>query len=113
MNGNIYGSFLGDAVKNGSVPEALLDDKLVRCGLSCSTLFPLSGLTHTLYSILTPYFALNQASLPSIDFNRYAASKDSASVARKIAEESITLLKNSNETGRGLPLNKPQDLIRT
>ncbi|BGP29001.1 hypothetical protein JCM10296v2_000737 [Rhodotorula toruloides] len=91
VKGNIYGSFLGEAAKNGSVPEALLDDKIVR--------------------LLTPYFALDQGSLPSIDFNRYVASKDSASVARKIAEESITLLENSNKPGRGLPLKNLQDLI--
>lgn len=74
---------------------------------------PLQQLTLVLHSMLTPYFALKQSSLPAIDFNRYVANKDSASVARKIAEESITLLKNSNQTGRGLPLKNLQDLIRT
>jgi hypothetical protein len=64
--------------------------------------------------MLTPYFALKQDTLPDIDFTRYVAGKDGAAVTKKIAETSITLLKNtrSSNNTRGLPLNKPKDLIR-
>lgn len=62
--------------------------------------------------MLTPYFALDQGSLPPVDYGRYLATKSSADVARKVAEESITLLKNTKKAGLGLPLCKPRDLIR-
>ncbi|GAA5825496.1 hypothetical protein JCM3770_004519 [Rhodotorula araucariae] len=91
--GNLFGDKLGAYIKNGSVPAEIVDDKLIR--------------------MLTPYYALNQSSLPSIDFNRWVANSRSADIARKLSVESITLLKNirsANDT-RGLPLNKPRDLL--
>lgn len=63
--------------------------------------------------MLTPYYALDQSSLPDVDYNRYVANAWSTEVARKVAEESMTLLKNvrsANDT-RGLPLHKPRDLL--
>ncbi|BGP44923.1 hypothetical protein JCM10450v2_000738 [Rhodotorula kratochvilovae] len=90
---NLFGDQLGAFIKNGSIPAEIVDDKLIR--------------------MLTPYYALNQSSFPSIDFNRWVANTQSADVARKLSEESLTLLKNvrsANDT-RGLPLNKPRDLL--
>jgi len=64
-------------------------------------------------SILTPYFALDQASLPKTDFARYVGNDYSTETARKVAEGAITLLKNvrSDNNGLGLPLVKPHDLL--
>jgi hypothetical protein len=64
--------------------------------------------------MLTPYFALKQDTLPAVDFTRFVAGEDGAAVTKKIAETSITLLKNtrSSKNARGLPLNKPRDLLR-
>jgi len=65
------------------------------------------------YSILTPYFALDQASLPKTDFARYVGNDYSTETARKVTEGAITLLKNvrSGNNSHGLPLNKPRDLL--
>ncbi|GAA5973727.1 hypothetical protein JCM11641_005103 [Rhodosporidiobolus odoratus] len=90
---NTWGDNLGDLVRNGSLPKSIYDDKLVR--------------------IFTPYFALDQAKLPEIDFDRYVASAAHAKVVRDTAEGSLTLLKNarSSDDARGLPLQNPKDLI--
>ncbi|BGP04927.1 hypothetical protein JCM10049v2_000729 [Rhodotorula toruloides] len=88
---NLFGAKLAPAIQNGSVPEALLDDKIIR--------------------MLVPYFALNQSSLPAVDYDRYVASQETADTARKVAEEGITLLKNNRTSNLGLPLCKPKDLI--
>ncbi|GAA5973751.1 hypothetical protein JCM11641_005117 [Rhodosporidiobolus odoratus] len=90
---NIWGAKLGELINNGTLPDNIIDDKLVR--------------------ILTPYFALDQSSLPDIDFDRFVASEDHKQVVRDVAEGSLTLLKNvrSENSTRGLPLNKPKDLI--
>lgn len=62
--------------------------------------------------MLVPYFALNQQSLPPVDYDRYVATQQAADTARKVAENAITLLKNNKDSNRGLPLCKPKDLIR-
>lgn len=92
-SGNLFGDKLAAFIKNGSIPEGVLDDKILRW--------------------LTPYYALDQASLPELDFDRYVSTNESTSVARKLSEESMTLLKNVRSTNdtRGLPLNKPRDLL--
>lgn len=89
---NLWGERLAPFVQNGSVPEAVLDDKLVR--------------------ILTPFYALDQESLPEVDYDRWVANKTSAIVAREVTEGAITLLKNSNETGLGLPIKGVTDVAR-
>ncbi|GAA6027439.1 hypothetical protein JCM8097_007864 [Rhodosporidiobolus ruineniae] len=90
---NLWGDLLAAEVANGTLSAAIADDKIVR--------------------FLTPYFALNQSSLPVPDYSRYVARKESADLVRKVAEESLTLLKNvrsSNDT-RGLPLKNSRDLL--
>ncbi|GAA5831313.1 hypothetical protein JCM11251_007831 [Rhodosporidiobolus azoricus] len=92
MPRSLFGAQLAAFVENGTVPETIFDDKILR--------------------ILTPYFALDQASLPEVDFTRYLASKSADKVIRDIAEGSLTLLKNvrSKENKHGLPLNKPREI---
>ncbi|GAA5980274.1 hypothetical protein JCM10908_001595 [Rhodotorula pacifica] len=87
---NLFGAALGAAIANGSVPEAILDDKLTR--------------------ILTPYFALGQSSLPKVDYDRWVANKTSTIVAREVTEGAISLLKNTNVTNLGLPLKNVRDV---
>jgi beta-glucosidase len=91
QSNSLFGDALAPFIANGTASEALLDDKITR--------------------ILTPYFALDQASLPSVDIDRYVAAKSTRALIREIAEGSITLLKNTDESTRGLPLNKPKDLL--
>ncbi|BGP48137.1 hypothetical protein JCM10450v2_004009 [Rhodotorula kratochvilovae] len=91
--GHLFGDALAGYVENGTIPIEIVDDKIVR--------------------ILTPYFALDQASLPKTDFNRYVGNDYSTETARKVAEGAITLLKNTRSAtnSHGLPLNKPRDLL--
>lgn len=92
-SGNKFGDSLAALISNNTVPEGVLDDKILRW--------------------LTGYYALDQGSLPSIDFDRWVSNNESTSVALKLSQESITLLKNvrsTNET-RGLPFNQPRDLL--
>lgn len=74
------------------MPQALLDDKIIR--------------------ILTPFLALDQASLPEIDFDRWVANTTSERVAREVTEGAITLLKNTNDASRGLPMKGVRDIAR-
>ncbi|GAA5917833.1 hypothetical protein JCM6882_000835 [Rhodosporidiobolus microsporus] len=92
MPSTLFGARLAAFVQNGTVPDSIFDDKIIRT--------------------LTPYFALDQAKLPEVDFTRYVASQAANEVIRDIAEGSLTLLKNvrSEDNKRGLPLNKPRDL---
>ncbi|GAA5980421.1 hypothetical protein JCM10908_001649 [Rhodotorula pacifica] len=87
---NLFGNALAEVIRNNTVPEAMLDDKLIR--------------------ILTPWYALDQVELPDVDFERYVANQTSKDVTRKTLESAITLLKNSNATDKGLPINKPHDI---
>jgi beta-glucosidase len=90
----LFGEVLEPYIANGTVPEALLNDKITR--------------------ILTSYFALDQGSLPPVDYRRFVVQKAAPDVNRKTAEAGFTLLKNfrSEKNARGLPLDKPKDLIR-
>jgi hypothetical protein len=63
-----------------------------------------------LSSILTTWYALDQVELPDVEFERYVADQTSKNVARKTLESAITLLKNSNDTDKGLPIGKPHDI---
>ena len=65
-----------------------------------------------LSSILTTWYALDQVELPDVDFERYVADQTSKNVARKTLESAITLLKNSNDTDKGLPIGKLHDIAR-
>ncbi|BGP00866.1 beta-glucosidase, glycoside hydrolase family 3 protein [Rhodotorula toruloides] len=90
---NIFGGALGAAIKNGTLPKDIIDDKIVR--------------------MLTPYFALDQKKLPAVNIQRKILNKKSTQVVLDIAEESITLLKNARtkKDKRGLPLEKPSDIL--
>ncbi|GAA5896971.1 hypothetical protein JCM6882_007319 [Rhodosporidiobolus microsporus] len=92
-NRDLFGTKLGDLIKNGTVEESVLDDKVLR--------------------LLTPYFALNQQDLPDVDYSRWVVSKNATKTVLDVATSSLTLLKNvrSENNTRGLPLNKPRDLI--
>lgn len=61
---------------------------------------------------MTQYFALDQSSLPNIDYDRWVANKTSTIVVREVAEGAITLLKNSNVSGLGLPVQNVRDVAR-
>ncbi|GJN89738.1 hypothetical protein Rhopal_002727-T1 [Rhodotorula paludigena] len=90
---NLFGDLLAELVANGTVPEDIADDKIIR--------------------MLTPYFALDQASIPELDAERYVASKKVATVVREVAEGAMTLLKNVRSTSneRGLPLQDTKRLL--
>ncbi|GAA5850987.1 hypothetical protein JCM8547_009149 [Rhodosporidiobolus lusitaniae] len=90
----LWGDLLTGYIENGTVPETVLDDKIVRW--------------------LTPYFALDQQNIGSPDFNQYVSSKKHRKIVRDIAEDSLTLLKNIRSEGKkqGLPLRDDlKDLI--
>ncbi|GAA5850833.1 hypothetical protein JCM8547_009100 [Rhodosporidiobolus lusitaniae] len=90
----LWGDLLTPLLENGTVPETLLDDKIVRW--------------------LTSYFALDLHNIGSPDFNRFIATEEHAKVVRNIAESSVTLLKNVRSDGKeqGLPLREGlMDLI--
>lgn len=89
---NLFGEALAQEVQNGTVSEAMLDDKLIRQ--------------------LTTWFALDQAKLPEVDFERYVSDKKSKNVVRKVLESAITLLANSDEAGKGLPIGNVHDIAR-
>ncbi|GAA6027447.1 hypothetical protein JCM8097_007868 [Rhodosporidiobolus ruineniae] len=90
---SLWGADIAANIANGTLPTDLLDDKLVR--------------------FLTPYFALDQASLPVPDYSKYVTDDDASALVRKVAEDSFTLLKNvrSSNDSRGLPLKNPHDLL--
>ncbi|GAA6061711.1 hypothetical protein JCM10212_004943 [Sporobolomyces blumeae] len=76
------------AIQNGSLPNDILDDKIVR--------------------VLTPYFALNQSSLPEVDFSRSVVCDEHSELIRNISAHSITLLKNNQTLNStfGLPIRE-------
>lgn len=97
MFGDFYGDSLVALVQNGSVPEARLDDMVLR--------------------ILAPAFELQNESYPKTSFdvrdltlptNNVRANHHE--IIHQIGAESITLVKNNNADGRGLPLNSPDEL---
>jgi beta-glucosidase len=93
---NLWGNLLREPIANGSLPADIMDDKIAR--------------------ILTPYFALNQASLPEVNYKRSVVNKTHDEVIRKISSSSITLLKNnrtSSSSSAGLPFldSNPRSLI--
>ncbi|BGP29379.1 hypothetical protein JCM10296v2_001118 [Rhodotorula toruloides] len=90
---NNLGAALCAAIKNGTLPKDIIDDKIVR--------------------MLTPYFALDQKKLPAVDIQRKILNKKSTQVVLDIADESITLLKNARtkKDKCGLPLEKPTDIL--
>ncbi|GAA5871175.1 hypothetical protein JCM16303_001715 [Sporobolomyces ruberrimus] len=89
---NLWGELLRDPIANGTLPKDILDDKILR--------------------ILTPYFALNQASLPETDYSQSVISKDHNKVIREISNSAITLLKNNHtSSSAGLPFKDPRSII--
>jgi beta-glucosidase len=89
---NLWGELLRDPIANGTLPKDILDDKILR--------------------ILTPYFALDQASLPETDYSRSVISKDHNKVIREISNSAITLLKNDHtSSSAGLPIKDPRSII--
>jgi len=92
--GNFYGEELAALVSNGTVPEERLDDMVLR--------------------ILTPAFEyqdLDKWPQPTFDVRDMTLPTnnvrgDHYKIIQKIAEESITMLKNDRSNGGGLPLKK-------
>ncbi|GAA6009922.1 hypothetical protein JCM11491_000867 [Sporobolomyces phaffii] len=83
---NLWGNLLREPIANGTLPKDIMDDKIAR--------------------VLTPYFALKQSALPSVDYTRSVINKTHSSVIRKISASSITLLKNNRTASAptaGLP----------
>ncbi|GAA5989277.1 hypothetical protein JCM5350_005057 [Sporobolomyces pararoseus] len=66
---------ISSSIENGALPKDILDDKIVR--------------------VLTPYFALNQSSLPEVDFSRSVLSEYHNQLIRNVSANAITLLKNN------------------
>ncbi|KAJ6547711.1 putative beta-glucosidase [Mycena capillaripes] len=95
----VFGNFFGDElvalVKNASVPEARLDDMVLR---TLSPIFQHQDLdTYPL-----PAFDVRDLTIPTNNVRR-----DHYKVIRDIGEEALTLVKNSRKSGGGLPLPKP------
>ncbi|KAJ5682768.1 beta-glucosidase D [Penicillium macrosclerotiorum] len=88
-------STLSAGLANGSLTVDRLDDMAVR-------------------SVLPYYFVhLDKETLPTVSTD-YTAYRDvrgnHSSLIRKVGGEAISLLKNNNKNGRGLPLNKPRSI---
>ncbi|EST04620.1 Fibronectin type III [Kalmanozyma brasiliensis GHG001] len=97
MFGDFYGEALIAAVNNGSVPETRLDDMVLR--------------------ILTPAFELQDDSYPQPSFDvrdltlpTNNVRGDHHKIIHEIGAESITLVKNNDSNGRGLPLKSLESL---
>lgn len=95
--GNFFGDSLLKLVQNGSVPEQRLDDMVLR--------------------ILAPAFELQDDSYPKPSFDVRDINKptnnvrgDHHKIIHQIGAESITLVKNNNRDGRGLPLKSLEEL---
>ncbi len=95
--GNFYGENLVKLVKNGSVPEERLDDMVLR------TLAPAMELQDESYP--QPSFDVRDLSLPTNNVRG-----NHHEIIHQIGAESITLVKNNNSDGRGLPLKSLEDL---
>ncbi|SJX64288.1 probable beta-glucosidase [Sporisorium reilianum f. sp. reilianum] len=95
--GDFYGKSLVALVQNGSVPEARLDDMVLR--------------------ILTPAFELQDDTYPQPSFDVRDLTLPTNNVRgnhheiiHQIGVDSITLLKNNNKDGRGLPLKSLEEI---
>lgn len=69
----IWGPQLEQAIKDGSVSQDSIDDKILR--------------------VLTPYYALDQSTLPETDFARSVVSEKHNEIIRNVSANAITLLK--------------------
>ncbi|GAC99725.1 glycoside hydrolase [Pseudozyma hubeiensis SY62] len=97
MFGDFFGESLEKLIQNGSVPEARLDDMVLR--------------------ILTPAFELQDESYPKPSFDVRDLTLPTNNVRgnhheviHQIGADSITLVKNKNADGRGLPLKSLEEL---
>ncbi|KAJ7647678.1 putative beta-glucosidase [Roridomyces roridus] len=106
MPGSGFSGFLGDffgdelvaLVENGTVPEARLDDMVLR------VLTPI--LQHQdLSTYPQPTFNANDITAPTNNVRR-----DHYKVIQAIGQEAITLVKNNRKTGGGLPLPAPASM---
>ncbi|KAJ1023206.1 hypothetical protein NDA16_003359 [Ustilago loliicola] len=95
--GDFFGDSLLELVQNGSVPEQRLDDMVLR--------------------ILAPAFELQDDNYPKPSFDVRDLSKPTNNVRgnhheiiHQIGVDSITLVKNNNKDGRGLPLKSLEEL---
>lgn len=79
---------LSTFIQNGSLPNDIMDDKIVR--------------------VLTPFYALNQSSLPETDFSRSVVSQYHDALIRNVSANAITLLKNNQTRNStfGLPIQE-------
>ncbi|KAJ7181505.1 putative beta-glucosidase [Mycena crocata] len=100
--GGLFGTFYGDEltalVKNGTIPEARLDDMVLR------TLAPIFQ-HQNLETYPKPTFDVNDLTLPTNNVRR-----DHHKLIRQIGEEAITLVKNNRASGGGLPLPAPASM---
>jgi beta-glucosidase len=87
-------SVMEAGIKNGSLTQARLDDMAVR-------------------NLIGYYYAgLDNGKQPeAADMFEYRNVRgDHASIIRQVGRESMVLLKNNNQDGRGLPINKPRTM---
>lgn len=97
MFGDFYGQSLLALVQNGSVPEARLDDMVLRI------LTPAMEMQDESYP--QPSFDVRDLNLPTNNVRG-----DHYKVIHEIGAESITLVKNNNTDGQGLPLKCLKDM---
>lgn len=89
--GNFFGAELVELVKNGSIPEARVDDQALRLLGTAMSLQDLDSWPE-------PSFDVRDLTLPTNNVK-----KDHHQIIRKIGEESVTLLKNNRTGTLGLP----------
>lgn len=89
--GDFFGQQLIDLVKNGTIPEARLDDQALRLLGTAMSLQDLDSWPE-------PSFDVRDLTLPTNNVK-----KDHDKIIKKIGEESVTLLKNNRTGTLGLP----------
>ncbi len=95
--GNFFGQSLVELVQNGSVPEARLDDMVLRI------LAPAMEMQDSSYP--QPSFDVRDLTRPTNNVRR-----DHHKIIHQIGVDSVTLVKNNNSDGRGLPLKSLDEL---
>ncbi len=82
MEGNLYGTVIADQVRSGKIPEAVVDEAVRR--------------------ILRVKFALGLFEHPFVDASpAYEPTPEKRALARKVADETLVLLKNDAMEGAG------------
>jgi beta-glucosidase len=94
MEGNLYGTVIASQVRSGKIPESVVDEAVRR--------------------ILRVKFALGLFDHPYVDAGpAYEATPERRAVARKVADETMVLLKNDSVEGIGnlLPLTSKNKTV--